>query len=129
MNFLTVTTKHKRQVIDVTDDVQRLMNDQAGGVVHLFVLHTTAALSVADLDPGTDLDMLDAFEALIPKLKYRHPHDPAHMPDHILSTLIGVSLTLPVEKGKLALGAWQRAVLFEFDGPRERKISVTFVLG
>lgn len=88
-------------------------------------MHTTAALTIAGMDPGADLDMLDAFEKIIPKLNYRHPHNPAHMPDHILSALIGTSLTLPVENGKLILGTWQRVVLMEFDGPRERQVVIT----
>ena len=76
------------------------------GVCHLFILHTTAALTTADLDPGTDLDMLDAFEEMIPKLSYRHPHDPSHVGDHIMSSLIGPSVCLPYEDGKLMLGTW-----------------------
>lgn len=95
--------------------------------MHLFLLHTTAALTTADLDPGTDLDMLDAFEEMVPKLKYRHPHDPEHVPDHILSAMIGTSLLVPVENGELVLGTWQRVVLMEFDGPRERQVHMSFV--
>ena len=91
------------------------------------MLHTTAALTTADLDPGTDLDMLDAFEAMIPKLRYRHPHNPAHVPDHILSSLIGTSVTQPVESGQLVLGTWQRIILVELDGPREREVVLTFL--
>ena len=95
------------------------------GICNLLILHTTAALTTADLDPGTDLDMLDAFEAMVPKLRYRHPHDPAHVPDHILSSLIGTSVALPFERGKMLLGTWQRVVLIELDGPREREIVLT----
>ena len=82
-------------------------------------------MTTADLDPGTDLDMLDAFEHMIPKLRYRHPHDPAHVPDHILSALIGTSIALPFEKNSLLLGTWQRVVLVELDGPRERELVLT----
>ena len=96
------------------------------GTCTVFVLHTTAALTSADLDPGTDLDMLDAFEAMVPKLRYRHPHDPSHVGDHILSALIGTSVSLPVENGKLLLGTWQRVILLEFDGPRQRELAVSF---
>ena len=96
-------------------------------ICQLSVLHTTAALTTADLDPGTDLDMLDAFEHLIPKLPYRHPHNPEHTPDHILSTLIGPSLALMVDRGLLLLGTWQRVVLVELDGPRERELVMAFV--
>ncbi|MFH0829395.1 MAG: secondary thiamine-phosphate synthase enzyme YjbQ [Candidatus Kerfeldbacteria bacterium] len=124
MKTLTVSTKRARQVVDITDDVQRSVSIK-NGIVHLFAQHTTVAISVADLDPGTDLDMLDAFEAMVPKLKYRHPHDPAHVPDHILSAMIGVSLTVPVRDGTFQLGTWQRIVLIEFSGPRERTIVVS----
>lgn len=93
----------------------------------LFIKHTTAALTTADLDPGTDLDMLDAFEVMIPKLVFRHPHNPAHVPDHIMSSLIGASVGIPVSDGNLVLGTWQRVVLVELDGPREREIVVTLI--
>lgn len=96
------------------------------GLVHLFLAHTTAALTTANLDPGTDLDMLDAYGAIIPKMNYRHPHDPAHAGDHILSSLIGTSLTLPLKSGEIVLGTWQRVVLLEFDGPRDRRIVISF---
>jgi len=129
MNQLNIRTHSKRQVIDITEQVQaELRRDYAreSGVCHLLVLHTTAALTTADLDPGTDLDLLDAFEAMVPKLRYRHPHDPSHVPDHILSALIGTSIALIVEEGELVLGTWQRVVLIELDGPRQRKIALAF---
>ena len=69
--------------------------------------------------------MFDAFEAMVPKLRYRHPHDPSHVPDHILSALIGTSLSLPFENQKLILGTWQRVVLVELDGPRKRELVLT----
>ncbi len=124
-----IATQRKRQVVDITEQVGDIIRDAGmrDGVVVLSLLHTTAALTTADLDPGTDLDMLDAFAALIPSLPYRHPHDPSHVPDHILSALIGTSLTLVVEKGSLALGTWQRVVLVEFNGPRQRRIAFRFL--
>ncbi len=127
MQTLAVKTHKKREIIDITDAVQSTLKSGITGVCHLTVLHTTAALTTADLDPGTDLDMLDAFEALIPKLRYRHPHDPGHVPDHILSALIGTSVTQPVKNGALVLGTWQRIVLVELDGPRTRNVVVTFL--
>lgn len=129
MSAITIQTNKKRQIVDITDrvedEIQKFGLRQ--GICHLFVLHTTAALTTADLDPGTDLDMLDAFEALIPKLEYRHPHDPSHAPDHILAALIGPSVSVPVENGALIFGTWQRVVLVECDGPRERNIQITFL--
>jgi secondary thiamine-phosphate synthase enzyme len=128
MQRIKVRTRKKREIVDITDRVEEVLNGthaDKNAVCHLAVLHTTAALTTADLDPGTDLDMLDAFEHLVPKLHYRHPHNPAHVPDHILSALIGTSVALPVEKGKMLLGTWQRVVLVELDGPREREVVVT----
>ena len=124
MQRLTIKSHKKREVLDITDRVQKVLGTNSG-LCHLLVLHTTAALTTADLDPGTDLDMLDAFEAMMPKLRYRHPHDPEHVPDHILSALIGTSVSLPFEKGRLLLGTWQRVVLIELDGPRERQVVAT----
>jgi secondary thiamine-phosphate synthase enzyme len=128
MQRISVKTRNKREVLDITDTVEALLEKTRAketGICNLFILHTTAALTTADLDPGTDLDMLDAFEAMIPKLRYRHPHNPAHVPDHILSSLIGTSVALPFERGKILLGTWQRIVLIELDGPRERELVVT----
>ena len=68
---------------------------------------------------------LNAFEEIIPKLAYKHPHDPSHMPEHILSTLIGASIAVPIENGELVLGTWQRVVLLEFSGPKSREIIVS----
>ena len=130
MNHLQIRTRKKREIVDITGNIEAILRaDFSGrsGVCHLVVLHTTAALTTADLDPGTDLDMLDAFEAIVPKLRYRHPHDPAHVPDHILSTLIGTSISMVVENGSLLLGTWQRVVLVELDGPRQREIALAFV--
>jgi secondary thiamine-phosphate synthase enzyme len=129
MQRLIIKTHHKRQIVDITDYIQSALQKKSGttGACQLAVLHTTAALTTADLDPGTDLDMLDAFEAMMPKLRYRHPHNPAHVPDHILSSLIGTSVTQPVESGQLVLGTWQRIILVELDGPREREVVLTFL--
>jgi secondary thiamine-phosphate synthase enzyme len=130
MQRLTIRTHSKREVLDITETIQAQVGTNAiqfSGICHLSILHTTAALTTADLDPGTDLDMLDAFEKMVPKLSYRHPHEPEHVPDHILSTLIGTSLGVPVGDGKLQLGTWQRIVLVELDGPRQREVVLTLV--
>lgn len=127
MKRLLVRTHKHREVLDITDTVEEHLQSSsvANGVCNLLVLHTTAALTTADLDPGTDLDLLDAYEAMVPKLRYRHPHNPAHVGDHIMSALIGTSLSLPFEKKKLLLGTWQRVILLEFDGPRQREIALS----
>ena len=122
-------TQNKKEIIDITDTIEEELSKQkfTDGICVLFVKHTTACLTTADLDPGTDLDMLDAFEAMMPKLNYRHPHNPSHVTDHILSSIIGPSVTIPVKNGQLDLGVWQRVVLIELDGPRERTLTLSLI--
>lgn len=120
---LTIKTSDNRQVVDITDRVQELVGKDAKAVV-VYAAHTTCAVTTADLDPGTDLDLLDAVWEMIPKLDYRHPHDPSHVPAHLASSIIGPSVTVPVADGKLVLGTWQRVILVELDGPRERQLHV-----
>src|SRR5437899_520951 len=94
-----VKTKKKDEIIDITDEVQGLIarSKKKSGVIILNVLHTTCALTTADLDPGTDEDILEALRKLLPKINYRHPHDPAHTEDHILASIIGTSLSIIFE--------------------------------
>lgn len=120
---LTIKTIKNREVVDITDEVQGHVGKDAAAVL-VFLAHTTCAVTTADLDPGTDLDLLDAVWEMIPKLKYRHPHNPAHVPAHLASSIIGPSVTVPVEDGQLVLGSWQRIILVELDGPRERHITI-----
>lgn len=124
---LTIRTTSKKQVVDITDEVKEVLSksESNSGVLNVFLTHTTAALTTADLDPGTDLDLLDFLEKIKPQLRYRHPHNPAHAPDHILSSIIGASINIPYSDGRLMLGTWQRIVLIELDGPRDRSVIVS----
>ncbi len=126
MKKLIFETKNRRQVVDITDTLNNFLKDNniREGVINLLLTHTTAALTTADLDPGMDQDMLLAFDKVIPKLGFDRHHDPSAAPDHLISTLIGATLTLIVENGTLVLGTWQRVILIEFAGPRERVIVI-----
>jgi secondary thiamine-phosphate synthase enzyme len=124
-----IRTHKKKEILDITDTIDELLEKEEIdiGLCTIFVKHTTAAITTADLDPGTDQDMLDAFEAMIPKLQYRHPHNPAHVGDHIMASLIGPSVTIPFINGQLQMGTWQRVVFVELDGPREREVIISVV--
>ena len=130
MKTLTVETRREEQVVDITDTVEAFLQREAerdAGVCVVFAAHTTCAVTTADLDPGTDLDLLQALRSMLPKQSYRHPHDPAHAPDHILSSIIGPSVALPYAHRRLLLGAWQRVILVELDGPRPRAVHLSAV--
>lgn len=124
--FIQISTQRKRQVIDITDEVESRLPNQEG-LAHVFVKHTTAAITTADLDPGTDEDLLDALAGMLPKIQWRHPHNPDHAPDHLLSSIIGPDVLVPYRAGKLQLGTWQRIILVELDGPRKRDIELNFL--
>lgn len=123
---LTLKTSSKRQLLDITGEVNAWLADAAGGagVCLAFAKHTTAALTMQEVAEGTGEDLLEVFEKLIPRIHFRHSHDPSHAPAHMLSSIVGASLTMPVEKGALALGTWQRVLFVELDGPRERTVEL-----
>ena len=127
MKTFTISSRKKDEVIDITDTIEQHLHDEknADGLCSIFVAHTTCAITTADLDPGTDQDLLDALRRLLPRINYRHPHDPAHTPDHLLSSLVGPSLIVPYMQYQLVLGTWQRVILVELDGPRQRTLHLS----
>ena len=78
MKTITITTKRNDEIVDITETIETLLRAEQtdDGLCSVFVSHTTCALTTADLDPGTDLDFLDALRRLLPDISYRHPHDP-----------------------------------------------------
>ncbi len=62
---------------------------------------------------------------MLPQQRYRHPHDPAHAPDHLLAAIVGPSVAIPYSGRRLLLGTWQRVILVELDGPRQRTVHLT----
>ncbi len=124
-----IETDSKDQIVDITDKINQVLqkSDKKNGSIILAVLHTTCSLTTADLDPGTDEDILESLRKMLPKISYRHPHDPSHTPDHILSSIIGTSLSLIFENQTLSLGTWQRIILIELNGPRTRQIAFSII--
>lgn len=123
---LEIETHKKRQVVDITGQIEQHVPD-GSGLASIFIKHTTAALTTADLDPGTDEDLLDALTGMLPEVEWRHPHDPAHAPSHLLSSILGPQVTIPYNDGKLQQGTWQRLILVELDGPRSRQVELSII--
>jgi len=128
MEKISYQTRKKREVIDVTDKISASLDKlgASNGVCHISVMHTTAAVTVCELESGNSEDLLSATENMLPELDYSHSEDAGHVGAHIMSSMIGPSVTLPVESGILVLGTWQRVALVELDGPRERTIISIF---
>jgi secondary thiamine-phosphate synthase enzyme len=120
---IEIQTQSANEVVDITERVGALIGGASGGVCHLYLRHTTAALMVMTWETGVPEDIMDILQTLTPKLAYRHD-SPAHVAAHFLSALVGPSVHVPVRDGKLALGKFQRIVLTEFEGPRRREIEM-----
>ena len=128
-DVLRVSTGSLKEVVDLTDRVQSLIRraNMREGLCTLFIAHTTAALTTGEIGEGTEEDLLEVVERIIPSIRFRHAHDPTHAWSHMAASLLGPSLTIPVTDGQLALGTWQSVMLVELDGPRERTVSVTLL--
>ncbi len=126
---LYIQTEGHIQMLDITGDVQRLVSECgiSSGICVLFLPHTTAGLMISEKsDPYLAVDFTKAIHALTGREEeYRNLE--GNFAAHLSSALTGVSLTVPVEDGRLALGAWQSIYLMEFDGSRKRKIRVKFM--
>ncbi|MDD4600452.1 hypothetical protein SDC9_11288 [bioreactor metagenome] len=118
----------KEGFIDITVRVNEIVRCSpiTQGFCQVFVPHTTAGVTInenADLD--VVIDMLAAFEQMVPDLSYRHVE--GNSPAHVKSSLVGCSLTVPVVDKELLLGTWQGIYFCEFDGPRRRNVWVQVV--
>jgi secondary thiamine-phosphate synthase enzyme len=126
MDTFQVKTKKKKVIVDITSKLNSIIEGKnfQNGMCHVFVPHTTAALTTGEMGEGTEEDLLEVAEKIIPNIKFRHAHDPSHAWSHMAASLIGASLTLPVLNGELSLGTWQSVLVIELDGPRERQLIV-----
>ena len=123
---IVVQTETKRQIVDLTDEVNRKISSHkiADGLCTLFVKHTTAVLTIGEVEGGTADDFLEFIKKIIPRMQFRHTHKDNHAPDHLIGSLVGPNLSVPIKRGQLDLGTWQRIMFVELDGPRERTVEI-----
>ena len=126
---LRVATGSLKEVVDLTERVEALIGRAKlrEGLCSIFVTHTTAALTTGEIGEGTEQDLLDVVQQIIPSIRFRHAHDPSHAWSHMAASMLGPSLSIPVVDGRLTLGTWQSVLLVELDGPRERTVYVTLL--
>ncbi|MDO8872150.1 MAG: secondary thiamine-phosphate synthase enzyme YjbQ [Methanoregula sp.] len=129
-------TQHEGDVIDLTAEVKSIVKESGikTGLVHLFVQHSTAALTTIEFEPGVLLDLMRALSVLAPDTA-AYAHDTrwgdGNGRSHVKAALVGPSLTIPIENGNLLCGTWQQIVLLELDvnAGRERTIVCTVTGG
>jgi secondary thiamine-phosphate synthase enzyme len=125
MSAVTIRSEAREQVIDVTEQIAKRALTMPDGPCHLFVQHTTCALTILTNEEGIAADLITVLHGLVPQTT-AYVHDSAdHVRAHVLAALVGPSVSVPVRDGRLALGEFQRIVLLEFEGPRERTIDVS----
>lgn len=130
MRTVTVATSNREEMIDVTDRVQKLAreNNVIQGMAIVYVPHTTAAATINEnADPDVRHDMLEKLTALIPKREAFYQHSEGNSDSHVKTSLVGNSVTVLIESGRLVLGQWQGIYFCEFDGPRQRQMIVKLI--
>ena len=122
----------RRRIVDLTGEVRSFCNGRGDGLCNVFIPHATAGVAVIETGAGSDDDLVDTLERLLPRDdRYRHSHgSPGHGADHVLPALVSPSVTVPVADGQPLLGTWQSIVLVDLnrDNP-QRSVRLSFVAG
>jgi len=130
---LTIETGRRRGTVDLTGKVARFVAGKGDGLVSIFAPHATAGIALIETGAGSDEDLMDRIDALLPRddALYRHRHgSPGHGADHLLPAFVSPSVVVPVVDGRPALGTWQSIVLVDpnADNPT-RRVRLTFLPG
>jgi secondary thiamine-phosphate synthase enzyme len=128
---IEVRTTAREELVDMTDQVRAAVRESgvADGVIHLWSMHTTCALTVNEgADPDVQRDITTSLRRLVPRDgDYRH--DEGNSDAHLKTLFTGPGQTLLIEGGHLVLGTWQKVFLAEYDGPRTRSVAFRVVAG
>ena len=129
VKYINVKSKSRNEFIDITEMVQDAVKDSGvkNGICYLYVPHTTAGITINEgADPSVKRDILNALSRLIPhEMNYAHREGNADA--HIKSTIVGSSVNVIIDDGKITLGTWQSIFFCDFDGPRHRRIAIKFI--
>ena len=124
MKQIEVRTASHRQMVDITRQVAAAIDGAGDGICQVYVPHTTAAVVINEhADPDVARDLIAAYEAMVPDIRFAHAE--GNSDAHLMTTLLGSSVMVPIEDGRLRLGTWQGIFFVELDGPRSRKVWVS----
>lgn len=130
-----VTVGQRRGLVDLTDECARFVAEVSqgrDGLLSVFVPHATAGVVLMELGSGSEADLLDALDRLLPRDgRWRHAHgSPGHGADHVLPLLAAPSVSIPVLAGRLALGTWQSVALLDPNPDNaQRRVRLSFLPG
>lgn len=129
MEFIQIHSKAREEMIDITREVENVLarTNWQNGALLLFCQHTTCALTINEgADPDVRADLIRFFQELAPNIN-NWAHYEGNTDAHIKSSLLGVSLLIPLQQSRLLLGRWQSIYLYEGDGPRVRTVLCQFL--
>jgi len=128
MKEISVRSHSRFEMIDITESVQEAAREEKihSGLALVYTPHTTAAVTINEnADPDVPHDILSALDRIVP-LSANYRHAEGNSAAHVKSSLVGASEMVMIENGRLLLGTWQAIFFCEFDGPRTRKVYISF---
>lgn len=132
LHKIKLLTKQHEQMLDITDQVQDVITQEAvqEGIALVYCAHTTAAVIINEnADPDVLHDIMMRLEEMYPWHHPRDRHSEGNSAAHLKASTLGSSELIPITAGRLALGAWQGIYFCEFDGPRQRTFYVKIISG
>lgn len=130
---INLDTGHQKTTVDITSEVISFCSGKGDGLLSIFVPHATAGIALFETGAGSEEDVMDSIDRLLPadRSMWRHSHgSPGHGRDHVVPAFISPSVTIPVVGGKPTLGTWQSIVVVDtnVDNP-SRRVRLTFLSG
>lgn len=128
MKEISIRSRSRFEMIDITQSVQEATREEKidSGMALIYTPHTTAAVTINEnADPDVRGDILAALDRIVP-LSANYRHAEGNSAAHVKSSLVGASEMVMIENGRLLLGTWQAIFFCEFDGPRTRKVYISF---
>jgi len=124
MRTIEINTKSREEIVDITEEVKKVIGNKSG-LLFVFSTHTTTGITINEAETGLLKDLLRKLSDLVPyNAGYIHDRIDTNADAHIKASILGNSVFIPVENGRLMLGTWQRILFVEFDGPRRRRVHV-----
>jgi secondary thiamine-phosphate synthase enzyme len=129
MREVNVVTGKRNEMIDITSDVQIIINEEKpnNGLAVVYVPHTTAGVTINEgADPSVQRDIIETLKNIVPESDDYH-HREGNSDAHIKASILGSSVTVIIENNRLVLGTWQHIFFYEGDGPRNRRVFVKII--
>tara|TARA_R110002111_G_scaffold47945_3_gene85511 strand:+ start:574 stop:1017 length:444 start_codon:yes stop_codon:yes gene_type:complete len=124
---IQVETRQRDQMVEITDKVRKIVerSEVRDGSVIVYVPHTTAGVTINEnADPDVVHDMISQLDEMVPWSQPFYRHMEGNSASHVKASMMGSSVTVLLQKGRLVLGTWQGVWFCEFDGPRTRNVHI-----